>query len=175
MCRYICVWVPKATRRGHWIPCAGVTGSCGLLDRGAGNWSPICCKNRKWSQPLSLSLSSPGECFKIAMLPRLLLSSSAQMILCPWSPESWDSRHTPSYLANLYLMGTERPSKLWWASVTGLWFCLLVNLLSPGFYCCYWESDCQCNWLPAGNLSFPSGGFCKSLCLWCLVFPLHRN
>lgn len=66
----------------------------------------------KWSQPLSLSLSSPGECFKIAMLPRLLLSSSAQMILCPWSPESWDSRHTPSYLANLYLMGTERPSKL---------------------------------------------------------------
>lgn len=56
-----------------------------------------------------------------------------------------------------------------------LWFCLLVNLLSPGFYCCYWESNCQCNWLPADNLSFSSGGFYKSLCLWCLAFPLHRN
>lgn len=35
--RYMSMWVPKATRRGHWIPGAGVTGSCGWLDRGAGN------------------------------------------------------------------------------------------------------------------------------------------
>lgn len=107
-CRYKGIWVPEETRRGHWISCAGVTGSWGLPDTGSGNWSQICCKNSKWSQPLSL-YPALCECFKraschIAQAALEFLSSSDSLCLVSrvLGFQAWTT--IPS---NLYLMETE--------------------------------------------------------------------